>query len=230
MATGTVLGVEAPLRWVSPDMPVSTPDEFVPILEESCLIVPVGAWVLHEACNQLVAWQTAGLPKIRLSVNISAVQFQQGDLNETVRQVLKKTGLDPSLLCLEVTESMLMRDMVHARMRLKELRELGVSLSLDDFGTGYSSLAYLSELPVQELKVDRSFVQRLHETPSKTAVVNTIIAMAQELGLEIVAEGVETEEQKSHLVKRNCTTIQGFLFSRPLTSEQVVEFIHQWKS
>lgn len=162
---------------------------------------------------------------MRLSVNISAVQFQRGDLDETVRLALAETGLDPSLLCLELTESMLMIDTAQSQQKLHELRNLGVSLSLDDFGTGYSSLAYLSRLPVQELKVDQSFVRRLHDGPSDTAVVNTIIAMAQELGLELVAEGVETEEQKVHLVERGCTTIQGFLFSKPLPADQLAAFL-----
>lgn len=227
MKTGTVRGVEALLRWTPAEMEPVSAAEFIPILEETSLIVPVGTWVLYESCRQMTAWQRAGLPPMRLSVNISAVQFQRGDLDETVRLVLAETGLDPALLCLEVTESMLMIDTAHAQQKLQELRSLGVSLSLDDFGTGYSSLAYLSRLPVQELKVDQSFVRRLHDTPSDTAVVNTIIAMAQELGLELVAEGVEEEEQKVHLVERGCTIIQGFLFSRPLPPHELYRFVSQ---
>ena len=201
--------------------------EFIPILEETGLIVPVGTWVLQQACCQAVAWQRSGTATLRLSVNISALQFQRGDLPETVRQVLAESGLAPELLCLELTESMLMIDTTHAQQRLEELRDLGVSLSLDDFGTGYSSLAYLSRLPVQELKVDRSFIHRLYKTPSDTAVVNTIIAMAQELGLELVAEGVETQEQQQHLLSRGCTTIQGFLFSTPLAPDELAVFMEQ---
>ncbi len=226
---GIVMGVEALLRWTPSDMPPISPAEFIPILEETSLIVPVGTWVLHEACRQAVHWQQSGAQPLRLSINISAVQFQRGDLAETVRLVLADTGFSPDLLCLELTESMLMSDTSHAQLKLQELRDLGVSLSLDDFGTGYSSLAYLSRLPVQELKVDQSFVRRLHDTPSDTAVVNTIIAMAQELGLELVAEGVETEEQKNHLVGRSCTTIQGFLFSKPLPSKELEQFVREWE-
>ena len=225
---GVVLGVEALLRWDSPGLPSVMPDEFIPILEATGMIVPVGAWVLHEACRQCAAWQQAGLPAMRLSVNISAVQFQRGDLYETVRMALGETGFDPVLLCLELTESMLMIDTTSAQEKLLELGHLGVSFSLDDFGTGYSSLAYLSRLPVQELKVDQSFIHRLHKTPSDTAVVNTIIAMAQELGLELVAEGVETEEQKLHLMGRGCSTFQGFLFSKALTPEELEEFVREW--
>ena len=227
MEKGTVTGVEALLRWTPAELEPVSPVEFIPILEETSLIVPVGTWVLYQACRQLVAWQQAGLPSMRLSINISAVQFQRGDLAETVRLALAETGLDPALLCLELTESMLMIDTTHAQKKLQELRNLGVSLSLDDFGTGYSSLAYLSRLPVQELKVDQSFVRRLYDTPSDTAVVNTIIAMAQELGLDLVAEGVETEEQKQHLIGRGCTTIQGFLFSRPLPPDQLAVFVER---
>jgi diguanylate cyclase (GGDEF)-like protein/PAS domain S-box-containing protein len=227
MKAGSVIGVEALLRWTPPDMPPVSPAEFIPILEETSLIVPVGTWVLYEACRQMVAWQQAGLTQMRLSVNISTVQFQRGDLAETVRLALAETGMKPSLLCLELTESILMIDTNHAQQKLQELRDLGVSLSLDDFGTGYSSLAYLSRLPVQELKVDQSFVCRLHDTPSDTAVVNTIIAMAQELNLELVAEGVETEAQLAHLKGRGCSTIQGFLFSQPLQAQHVESFIRE---
>lgn len=227
LATGVVTGVEALLRWECSDLAPVGATEFIPILEETGLIVPVGTWVLQQACCQAVAWQRSGTATLRLSVNISALQFQRGDLPETVRQVLAESGLAPELLCLELTESMLMIDTTHAQQRLEELRDLGVSLSLDDFGTGYSSLAYLSRLPVQELKVDRSFIHRLYKTPSDTAVVNTIIAMAQELGLELVAEGVETQEQQQHLLSRGCTTIQGFLFSTPLAPDELAVFMEQ---
>ncbi len=226
-SSGVVYGVEALLRWNTPkDMEPVSPAVFVPILEETSLIVPVGVWVLREACNQMVAWQKAGLPPMRLSVNISAVQFRRGDLVETVRSVLSESGFDPGLLCLELTESVLMVDTAHAQEKLTELRSLGLSLSLDDFGTGYSSLSYLSRMPVQELKVDQSFIRRIHHAVTDAAVVNTIIAMGQELGLELVAEGVETEEQRSHLNDRGCNSMQGFLFSRPLPPEEMLKFLN----
>lgn len=223
-ASGTMVGVEALLRWNPADLQPIPPDQFIPILEETSLIVPVGTWVLEQACRQAVIWQQAGIPPMRMSVNISALQFQRGDFDETLRRILSETGLDPALLCLELTESMLLHDTLHAGEKLQDLRDLGVRLSLDDFGTGYSSLSYLSRLPVQELKVDRSFVHRLLEAPSDTAVVNTIIAMAQELGLELVAEGVENQLQQHHLLERGCPTIQGFLYSRPLTPDQLCSF------
>ncbi len=229
LETRKVVGLEALLRWTPADMPSVSPAEFIPILEETSLIVPVGTWVLYEACHQAVLCQRKGMPTIRVSVNISAVQFQRGDLAETVRLVLAETGLEPSSLCLELTESMLMIDTNHAKKKLEELCKIGVILSLDDFGTGYSSLAYLSRLPVHELKIDQSFISRLHDSKSDTALVNTIIVMAQELGLKIVAEGVETEEQMRHLLGRDCTTIQGFLYSRPLPFEQLEIFIKEWK-
>ncbi len=228
LSSGVVYGVEALLRWNNPaDLPPASPAEFVPLLEETSLIVPVGAWVLREACRQMVEWQKAGLPTMRLSVNISAVQFRRGDLAQTVRMVLEESGFDPSMLCLELTESLLMADTAHAQEKLEELRSLGLALSLDDFGTGYSSLSYLSRLPVQELKVDQSFIRRLHHAATDAAVVNTIIAMGQELGLELVAEGVETEEQRNHLSGRGCTSMQGFLFSKPLPAADLFRFVNK---
>ncbi len=230
LKTDTITGVEALLRWNPPDHPPVSPAEFIPILEESGLIVPVGSWVLHEACRQTVQWMRDGLPPLRISVNISAVQFQRSNLDETVRQVLSATGIDPTQLCLELTETMLLIDTTTTLNKLTELRGLRVSLSLDDFGTGYSSLAYLSRFPVQELKIDHSFIRRLHDTRSDTAVINTIIVMGQELGLDLVAEGVETEEQKQHLLERGCTSVQGFLFSRPLPPGDCFRFISQRNS
>lgn len=224
-ANNKPFGMEALLRWEPPEMPPVPPIDFIHILEETGLIVQVGRWVLQEACQQAVLWQQQGLPLLRLSVNISAVQFHRGDLDRTVQTVLQETGLDPELLCLELTESMLMHDLAAVRDRLDSLRNLGIKLSLDDFGTGYSSLSYLSRLPVHELKVDQSFVHRLHLSSSDTALVNTIIMMGQELGLSLIAEGVETEHQREYLISRGCEAMQGYLFSHPLRAGEFEQFV-----
>lgn len=223
-ADGTLFGVETLLRWEPSGMPPVPTVDFIPILEEIGLVVPVGRWVLYQACRQAVLWQRRGMPNLRLSVNISAVQFLCGDLDRTIQTALDESGLEPGLLCLELTESMLLHDTANVRDRLDTLRKLGIKLALDDFGTGYSSLSYLSRLPVHELKVDQSFVRRLHRSDSDAALVNAIIMMGQELGLSLIAEGVETEYQKEYLIKRGCSAMQGYLFSHPLTSDEFEQF------
>ena len=226
---GTLVGVEALLRWTpSGEAPVS-PVVFVPILEESGLIVGVGEWVLWQACFQAVAWQELGLPALRMSVNISALQFMRSDLDVTVKRVLEVTGLDPHCLCLELTESMVMVDSVRTLEKMTALADIGVMLSLDDFGTGYSSLEYLGRLPINELKIDISFVRRMLSTKNDAAVVNTIIAMGQGLDMELVAEGVETEEQLRYLAEHECNVIQGYYFSRPLPPEEFTQFYQNWR-
>jgi EAL domain-containing protein (putative c-di-GMP-specific phosphodiesterase class I) len=220
----TIVGVEALLRWTPNGEKPVTPAQFIPILEENGLIVPVGEWVLQEACRQAVAWRQAGLPPLRISVNISALQFMRSDLEITVRRLLEQSGLDPACLCLELTESVIMTDSAPTLKKLADLKEIGVTLSLDDFGTGYSSLAYLGRLPIDELKIDISFVRRMLSTPNDAAVVNTIIAMGHGLGVELVAEGVETEEQLKYLMERGCPVIQGYYFSPPLAAERFVAF------
>jgi diguanylate cyclase (GGDEF)-like protein/PAS domain S-box-containing protein len=221
---GTVAGVEALLRWTPPGEDPISPEIFIPILEESGMIVEVGEWVLWQACYQAVAWQKLGLPKLRMSVNISALQFMRSDLDETVKRVLEVTELDPNCLCLELTESMVMADSARTLEKMTALADIGVILSLDDFGTGYSSLEYLGRLPINELKIDISFVRRMLTTRNDAAVVNTIIAMGQGLDMELVAEGVETVEQLHYLVERGCGVIQGYYFSRPLQSDEFVLF------
>ncbi len=229
-ANGTIVGAEALLRWTpTGDGPVS-PGLFIPILEESGMILSVGEWVLRQACLQAVAWQNEGLPPLRVSVNISALQFIRCELDLDVRRILTETGLDPANLCLELTESMLMIDSSGTMEMLTNLRQTGLTLSLDDFGTGYSSLAYLGRLPINELKIDMSFVQRMLVTRNDAAVVNTIIAMGQGLDMELVAEGVETEEQFSYLAARNCAIIQGYYFSRPLVPDEFARFCREWKA
>jgi len=220
---GSVIGAEALLRWTpTGEAPVS-PAVFVPILEESGMIVAVGE------CSQAAAWQKPGLPELRMSVNISALQFMRSDLDVTVKRVLEVTGLDPRCLCLELTESMVMVDSTRTLEKMTALADIGVILSLDDFGTGYSSLEYLGRLPINELKIDISFVRRMLTTRNDAAVVNTIIAMGQGLDMELVAEGVETEEQLRYLVERECGVIQGNYFSRPLEPDDFVSFCREWR-
>jgi diguanylate cyclase (GGDEF)-like protein/PAS domain S-box-containing protein len=219
-----VVGVEALLRWTPGGENMVSPGLFIPLLEESGLIVAVGEWVLMQACTQGAEWRRNGLPAMRISVNISALQFIRSDLDETVMRILEKTGFDPHCLCLELTESMIMIDSQKTMGKLKELTEIGVTLSLDDFGTGYSSLEYLGRLPIQELKIDQSFVRRMLTTKNDAAVVNTIIAMGHGLDMELVAEGVETEEQLAYLAGSGCSVVQGFYYSRALSPEDLEEF------
>jgi EAL domain-containing protein (putative c-di-GMP-specific phosphodiesterase class I) len=227
-ASGAVVGAEALLRWApAGEAPVS-PATFIPILEESGMIVAVGEWVLWQACLQAAAWHKLGLPQLHMSVNISALQFMRSDLDVTVKGVLEATGLNPHCLCLELTESMVMVDSARTLEKMTALSGLGVILSLDDFGTGYSSLEYLGRLPINELKIDISFVQRMLVTKNDAAVVNTIIAMGHGLGMTLVAEGVETEEQLRYLAERECAIVQGFYFSRPLTPDTFVLFCREW--
>ncbi len=223
-AHGSVIGVEALLRWTPAGEEPVSPGLFVPILEESGMIVAVGEWVLWQACLQAVEWRKLGLSELRMSINISALQFMRSDLDVTVKRVLEVTGLDPHYLCLELTESMIMVDSARTLEKMTALANIGVILSLDDFGTGYSSLEYLGRLPINELKIDISFVRRMLTTRNDAAVVNTIIAMGQGLNMELVAEGVETEEQLRYLAERDCGIVQGYYFSRPLPSDELVSY------
>lgn len=227
-ALGTIIGVEALLRWTPTGEATVSPVLFVPILEESGMIVEVGEWVLWQACSQAVAWQKLGLPELRMSVNISALQFMRSDLDVVVKRMLENTGLDPHRLCLELTESMIMVDSNRTLEKMSALAKIGVILSLDDFGTGYSSLEYLGRLPINELKIDISFVRRMLTTRNDAAVVNTIIAMGQGLDMELVAEGVETEEQLTYLAERECGIIQGYYFSQPLKPDEFESFYRKW--
>ena len=227
---GAIVGVEALLRWTpTGEAPVS-PARFIPILEECGLIVEVGEWVLLQACRQAAQWQEQDLPAMRMSVNISALQFMRSNLDVTVRRVLDASGLDPRKLCLELTESMIMIDSSRTMENLTSLAETGITLSLDDFGTGYSSLEYLGRLPINELKIDMSFIRRMLTTRNDAAVVNTIIAMGQGLDMELVAEGVETQEQLDYLTERHCGVIQGYYFSRPLPADEFVRFCREWRT
>lgn len=218
--TGTIVGVEALLRWNHPEQGNVSPDVFIPILEETGLIVPVGKWVLLTACVKILPWHWAGHP-VKLSVNLSPRQFRDVGLVETVNQILLDTGFDPSLLCLEITEGLLIDNISQVTRRLKALTERGISFSIDDFGTGYSSMSYLQRLPIREVKIDRAFVRNLPANSGDLVIVRTIVAMATSLGMQTVAEGVETEEQLQALCDTGVDMVQGYYYSRPMPEPDI---------
>jgi len=218
LATGEVAGFEALIRWEHPQRGLVPPAEFIPLAEETGLILPIGRWVLEEACQQIKTWQMLYDPEHRLtlSVNVSARQLQHQGLVETVADVLERTELDPTTLKLELTESLMMQDLDLTIDRLRALKALNIELALDDFGTGYSSLAYLRRLPVSFLKIDRSFVKQLGVDPDDSAIVRTIVALAHDLGMTVIGEGVETEGQFRELRRLGCAYGQGYHFGRPV--------------
>lgn len=221
-----IVGVEALLRWNNASYPNISPVEFIPLAEETGLIIPIGEWVLDTACRQFKLWLDEGLEPGVLAVNLSAKQFKQPDLFETIHRVLMETGLSPSCLELEITESMAMHNADESIVILEKLRMLGVSIAIDDFGTGYSSLSYLKQFPVQRLKIDQSFVQDIESDHDGSPIVSAIVAMAKSLGLEVTAEGVETQQQMSKLSSLNCDEYQGYLFARPVTADKLGELLH----
>ena len=215
------LGAETLIRWNHPERGLIPPDQFIPLAEETGLILPIGLWVLDTACAQLAAWQRDALTRdLVLAVNVSARQFHQADFVSQVQSVLQRHAIKPKLLKLELTESLLLNDIEDIITKMKALNEIGCQLSLDDFGTGYSSLQYLKRLPLDQLKIDQSFVRDIASDDSDKAIVRTIIAMAHSLKLNVIAEGVETEAQRAYLLKRGCTHYQGYLFGKPVPLEQ----------
>lgn len=221
MATGDIIGSEALMRWNHPELGLVGPDRFIPIAEETGLINAMGEWALRVGCRQNVAWQAAGLPPISIAINVSAKQFQDRRLVDTVRSALDESGMDPCQLVLELTESMIMQNPAEAARMLDALRAMGVRMSIDDFGTGYSSLSSLKRFPIDELKIDRSFVQNVPEDADDAAIVNVIILIGHTLGMTVVAEGIETEEQLAFLKSLGCDSYQGFLRCKPVSPAEL---------
>ncbi|MET3108556.1 diguanylate cyclase (GGDEF)-like protein [Oxalobacteraceae bacterium GrIS 2.11] len=215
------IAAEALIRWRHPTRGLVAPNEFIPLAEETGLILPIGKWVLETACAQIKSWQKNSLTKdLALAVNVSANQFFQQDFADQVKDCLERFEITPALLKLELTESLMLKDIEDTISTMKALKKLGVQLSLDDFGTGYSSLQYLKLLPFDQVKIDRSFVRDITTDPNDAAIVQTIIAMADTLGLAIIAEGVETEDQYDFLLSKGCLNYQGFLFGKPVALDE----------
>jgi len=226
LETNQVIGVEALLRWHHPKGGLISPDKFIPIAEESGLIISIGEWVLHEACRQHAEWIRQGLPRLRIAVNVSATQFRQKDFGACVKKVIEDTGIDPKYIELELTESMVMTDPLQTVITLNELKSLGIKLAIDDFGTGYSSLSYLTRFPIDRIKIDQSFIRNIQDLPANEAIVRAIIAMGGSLGLEMIAEGVETLDELECIKNHRCQEVQGYYFSRPIPADEFKDW-HQ---
>jgi len=223
ISTGKLVGAEALVRWNDPEKGLISPADFIPIAEETGIIEPLGNWVLRTACKQTKAWQDEGFAPLRMTVNVAGYQIMQGSIIESTRTILEETGLAPELLELEITEGFVMDHPDKGVSILNELKQLGISLAIDDFGTGYSSLSYLKRLPIDRLKIDRSFVMDIPHDKDDEAIVATIIAIAKNLGLSIIAEGVENEDQIQFLIKEACFEVQGFYFSKPIPSNEFTQ-------
>lgn len=238
LASGQVMGAEALLRWWKPDedavgMNASgkfiSPADFIPIAEHSGLILPIGEWVMRTACRACSSWRSQGHENVHVAVNVSAAQFQQQDLPSIVRDVLSETNLPAELLELEVTESLFMDDVEHTIQTLRELNDIGVLLAIDDFGTGYSSLSYLRQFPIDRLKIDASFIRDILTNQDDASIARTIIGLGKTLNLEVIAEGVETSDQQSFLIKEGCQIAQGFFYSKPVSLQNFLNYLAQRK-
>jgi len=227
LRNGRVIGVEALLRWQHPERGLISPARFIPVAEDSGLIVPIGNWVLQEACRQAAAWDREGLPPITMAVNLSAVQFMQGRVEQAVQGALKDSGLPPHCLELELTESILIQNTEQVLATLKRIKHLGVKLSIDDFGTGYSSLAYLKRFDIDKLKIDQSFVRDVVEDPDDATIVRAVIEMAHSLSLKTIAEGVETAQVAEALKAYGCDEVQGYYYGRPMPTDEVTAFLRR---
>lgn len=226
--TGKVRGAEALLRWQHPERGLVPPGDFIHILEETGLIVPVGLWVLQAACEQIRSWERAGIPIESVGINLSARQFQQQHFDAHIRRVIESAGIAPGKIELEITESMLMHDPAHAAQTLARLKQFGVAISVDDFGTGYSGLSYLKQLPLDSLKIARNFISNVTHDADDAAIALAVISLAHNLGLKVVAEGVETEAQVRFLAAHHCDFLQGFYFSRPVDADTYARLQHSW--
>ncbi|MBL0717478.1 MAG: EAL domain-containing protein [Desulfosarcina sp.] len=228
--TGMIVGLEALVRWEHPENGMVPPLDFIPIAEETGFIIPLGEWVLQTACEQMQAWQQAGLTSLRMAVNLSGRQFKQDDLINSVQNIINAASLDPQYLELELTESVLMHDVEENISTLRKLKESGLKLSVDDFGTGYSSMSYLKRFPLDTLKIDRCFVKDIMTDSNDAAITKAIIALAKSLNLTIIAEGVETEDQFRFLRDHGCDQIQGYLISKPLPAEEIITLLKAGKN
>ena len=222
IASGRLIGVEALVRWHHPELGLVAPARFIPLAEDSGFIHQLGKWVLHEACRQMIRWQQAGLFVPKIAVNLSVKQFERGSVVSMVADILRETGLAPHRLQLEVTESVIMNT-GDALVFINDLHAIGVGLAIDDFGTGYSSLAYLKQLPVQTLKIDRSFIKDISTDGNDEAIAIAIIQLGKALNLSVIAEGVETEAQAAFLLRHGCSLAQGYLYRRPELAQTVLE-------
>ncbi len=229
-ADGSLRGLEALIRLHHPKYGLVSPDRFIPIAEESGLIVPVGNWVLREVCRQGQEWRNRGITVDRIAINVSPLQFMRMDFSRQVRQVIAELGADPANLEIEMTETTVMRNLEEVARQMRDLAELGVQFSVDDFGTGYSSLRHLHQLPIQTLKIDRSFVERVCEPNGTSSLVQAILSLAHDLGLQVVAEGVENREQMDTLIRMRCDVMQGYLFARPQPADGIPALVRSSKT
>ncbi len=229
VVNGEVVGVEALLRWQHPELGMVPPGKFISIAEDSGLIVPISEWVIREACRQAIAWQNEGLPGMVVAVNLSAVHFKRGDVVQSALQALQESGLEPSLLEFELTESILIKETDKVMAIVRQLKSMGVKLSIDDFGTGYSSLSYLKQFNVDKLKIDQSFIRDMADDPNDAAIVRAIIQMAKSLNLETIAEGVEDERQLALLRLQQCDEVQGFYFAKPMPADALAGYLREFR-
>ncbi|MGB4057342.1 MAG: EAL domain-containing protein, partial [Alphaproteobacteria bacterium] len=233
LKTGEIIGAEALLRWWKPDNSKQggsfiSPGDFIPVAEQSGLIVPIGEWVMELACQKAAEWNKALGKNMRIAVNVAAAQFVQGDIVNNVQKILKATGLPANKLELEVTESVFMEDINHTIATLQSLHALGVEIAIDDFGTGYSSLSYLRQFPIDRLKIDQSFIRNALNDQNDASIARTIVRLGHSLNLKVIAEGVETKDHEKFLMSEGCDEVQGFRYSRPIPHDQFVEFVRKY--